>query len=98
MRTHWLRLSWICCLLRYVLCYNLFKVPNIWVNVLIFPHLWEGRYLYMTLQLLHSDYLWGKVLKIIFRVASITFYAQHSARILRSVLYDYSLYLDLYLQ
>jgi len=66
--------------------------------VLIFPHLLEGRYLYMTLQMLHSDYLWGKVLKIIFRVASITFYAQHSARILRSVLYDYSLYLDLYLQ
>ncbi len=54
--------------------------------MLIFPHLLEGRYLYMTLQLLHSDYLWGKVLKIIFRVASITFYAQHSARILRSVL------------
>jgi hypothetical protein len=85
-RIPWLRLSWICCLLRYVLCYNLFKVPNIWVNVLIFPHLWEGRYLYMTLQLLHSDYLWGKVLKIFFSVASITFYAQHSARILRSVL------------
>ena len=40
----------------------------------------------MTLQLLHSDYLWGKVLNFFFSVATITLYAQHSARILRSVL------------
>ncbi len=37
-------------------------LPNIWGNAQIFPHIWGGRYSYMTLQLLHFEfpYIWGK--------------------------------------
>ncbi len=37
-------------------------LPNIWGNAKNFPHIWGGRYSYITLQLLHSEfpYIWGK--------------------------------------
>ncbi len=31
-------------------------LPNIWGNAQIFPHIWGGRWSYMTLQLLHSEF------------------------------------------